>query len=187
MHIISWTIVGGSLLPLFPVVLHSLSVNAELYKHKSRNGMSSLCTGLKPQLLAVTQGPAWPDTCPALWSHYIPPCKRHSDVSSRTLWPLHLPSCSPNSFSVLITSSSSILISVCFSELHILWKSFTIHQLFFIRFLCWFLLFSTLHISVQDWVLILSCFVKCAFPQYVMASTCHLHHVPPVRPVVTSD
>ena len=51
---------------------------------------------------------------------------------------------------LLIISSSSILISLCFSELHIIWKSFTIHQLFFLRFFWWFLLFSTLHISVQD-------------------------------------
>ena len=35
---------------------------------------------------------------------------------------------------LLIISSSSILISLCFSELHIIWKSFTIHQLFFLRF-----------------------------------------------------
>ena len=64
---------------------------------------------------------------------------------------------------LLIISSSSILISLCFSELHIIWKSFTIHQLFFLRFFWWFLLFSTLHISVQA-VLILSCFVKMHIP-----------------------
>ena len=82
---------------------------------------------------------------------------------------------------LLIISSSSILISLCFSELHTIWKAFTIHQLFLLRFFWWFLLFITLHISVQDWVLILSCFVKMHIPSvshgFHMPSTSRVHNL----------
>lgn len=62
----------------------------------------------------------------------------------------------------------------CFLVLHILWMPLIIHWLFFLRFFCWFLLFSTLHTGVWGWVLILSCSVAMHIPLVSHIFPCHL-------------